>query len=556
MIELRRFAVEDGSDITTLVAGLEQRASFHREPDQLLERTVFDTFDWRVHRDGGMLQLDRTVRARSSRALPESWLVWRSSTTAEVRGRVAADRVPSFVWDLPDTPTTRRLAAIVEMRALRPLVTIRSRRVTLRLTDAEGKTEARVVLDQATVVGEAGAADRDLPPTVEVQPVRGYGRAADRITGLLAAQVVLRPVERDVAEQALALAGLTPGDYSSKLRVRLDPDAPAIDAVTTVVRALVDTMAVNEPGTRADTDSEFLHDYRVAVRRTRSVLGMAKGVVEPALLDHLRAEYKWLGDITTPTRDLDVYVLTYPEFEASLPPAIRPDLHPLRAFLVERQRRDHHQLVADLDSPRYATLMGEVRAWLDGASTERPTADPSLAPEAAEATLTFAASRIWKAYRGLVKDGRRINPDSAPEALHDLRKDAKKLRYALECFGSVFPAGELAALVKELKGVQDVLGEFQDCEVQKGSLRHFGEDLARQEGPGAAPTLMAMGYLVEQLDERERQARARFADRFAAFDRHDNRAHFHRLFGPAGTAPPPHPLSVVPQEHSAMSVEP
>jgi len=405
------------------------------------------------------------------------------------------------------------------------------------------------------VVGDAGEPDRDLPPTVEVQPVRGYGRAADRMAGLLAAQVVLRPVESDLTEQALALAGLTPGDYSSKLRVQLDPEAPAIEAVTTVVRALVDTMAVNEPGTRADTDSEFLHDYRVAVRRTRSVLGMAKGVVEPALLGHLRTEYKWLGDITTPTRDLDVYVLTYPEFEASLPPAIRPDLHPLRAFLVERQRRDHAQLVADLDSSRYATLMAEVRAWLDEV-TPVWTRDPNRAPQAAESTVTFAASRIWKAYRGLVKDARRISPDSPPEALHDLRKDAKKLRYALECFGSVFPAGELAALVKELKGVQDVLGEFQDCEVQKGSLRHFGEDLAREQGPGAAPTLMAMGYLVEQLDERERQARARFADRFAAFDRHDNRVHFHRLFGPAGSAPPPHPLSVVPQEHSAMSVEP
>jgi len=550
--ELRRFAVEDGSDIMNLISGLEQRAPFEREPDQLLERTIYDTFDWRVHGAGGLLELDRTSRGRSRRPV-ESWLVWRSTETGEVLGRLAVDRVPTFVWDLPDAPTTARLAAIVEMRALLPLVTVRCKRCALRLVDGEGKTEARVMLDQATVVRPDGGPNQALAPTVEVQPVRGYPRAADRITELLAAQVVLRPVDRDVVDQALALVGLTPGDYSSKLKVRLDPHATALDAVGTVVRALVETMMVNEPGTRADTDSEFLHDYRVAVRRARSVLGMAKGVLAPALLDHLQVEFKWLGDITTPTRDLDVYVLTYPDFEALLPPAIRPDLRPLQAFLVDHQGQAHGQLVAELDSPRHRALMDQIRRWMADPGAEPGAGDPVLAPEAAEPALTFAASRTWKAYRSLVKDGRRITPDSPPEVLHDLRKDAKKLRYALECFGSVFPAGELAPLVKELKGVQEVLGEFQDCEVQKGSLREFGEALASEQGPEAAATLMAMGYLIEQLDEQERHAREQFAERFERFDRHDQRTHFRHLFARPTSA---HPDSIAPEEPSTMRVEP
>src|SRR5207344_1186780 len=113
-----------------------------------------------------------------------------------------------------------------------------------------------------------------------------------------------------------------------------------------------------------DTDSEFLHDYRVAVRRSRSVLGMAKGVVPGALLDHLRAEFKWLGDITTPTRDFDVYRLTYPDFEASLPESIQPDLHPLRDYLDTHQRLAHDELVRQLDSSRYVALLTRYRAWL------------------------------------------------------------------------------------------------------------------------------------------------------------------------------------------------
>jgi len=47
--ELRRFALEEGSDLINLVAGLEQRAPFERDPDRLVERTIYDTFDGRLH---------------------------------------------------------------------------------------------------------------------------------------------------------------------------------------------------------------------------------------------------------------------------------------------------------------------------------------------------------------------------------------------------------------------------------------------------------------------------------------------------------------------------
>ena len=87
--------------------------------------------------------------------------------------------------------------------------------------------------------------------------------------------------------------------------------------------------------------------------------------------------------------------------------------------------------------------------------------------------------------------------------------------------------------MKELKGVQDVLGEFQDCEVQKGSLRGYGQALVAEVGPSSAPTLMAMGYLIEQLDERERVARDQFVERFEHFDSHHQRHRFRHLFAPS-----------------------
>ena len=43
------------------------------------------------------------------------------------------------------------------------------------------------------------------------------------------------------------------------------------------------TLRINEDGVRKDLDSEFLHDFRVAVRRTRSALSQIKGVFPAAV---------------------------------------------------------------------------------------------------------------------------------------------------------------------------------------------------------------------------------------------------------------------------------
>ena len=157
MSDLRRFVVEDGSDMVTLVSGLERRASFEREPDRVVERTIYDTFDWRLHDEGTVLEHHREVPippARGGRlpAVAPPALVWRADETGEVLGRIVVDEVPRFAAGLPAGPIAERLDAILEMRALLPLVTIRDEQTALRLLDDEGKTQARVLVDQATML--------------------------------------------------------------------------------------------------------------------------------------------------------------------------------------------------------------------------------------------------------------------------------------------------------------------------------------------------------------------------------------------------------------------
>jgi CHAD domain-containing protein len=70
-------------------------------------------------------------------------------------------------------------------------------------------------------------------------------------------------------------------------------------------------------------------------------------------------------------------------------------------------------------------------------------------------------------------------------------------------------------MVKTLKALQDTLGRFQDREVQAETLRSLGSDVAVLDDGAAA--LMAMGMLVERLEEEQAQARSEFAERFEPF---------------------------------------
>ena len=109
-----------------------------------------------------------------------------------------------------------------------------------------------------------------------------------------------------------------------------------------------------------------------------------------------------------------------------------------------------------------------------------------------------------------------IRPQTPADQVHDLRKDAKKLRYLLECFGSLLPDSPRKAFVRRLKALQDNLGEHQDAEVHVTELRAISREL-HQDG-ASSDTMLAIGQLTERLDERRIVARAEFAERFAAYD--------------------------------------
>jgi CHAD domain-containing protein len=509
------YIIPDQLDANAVAADLCEQLQFSVEHARQEQRTYYDSFDWRLYDNNTVLEecLDGRQRMLMLRPLNSN-------------KPLAAARLPrraAFIQDLPPGPLRDDLAPVLEMRELLPLARIRVRVRSLRMLNKDNKTIARVLIEENTLQIRKGARARRLAGRVILLPVKGYRKPVAQITDRLDALQLL-PDAQDPMLDALAIIGITPGDYSSKLNLHLDPDMRADQATRIILHCLLDTLLMNEAGTRKGTDTEFLHDFRVAVRRTRSALGQIKGVLPRRVLNRYQREFAWLGQVTGNTRDLDVYLLNFDAYRNSLPASMQADIEPLRDFLHRHWQSEHKALVRALDSARYRRLVGNWRSFL-----EQPVNERSTLPNARRPAYEVACKRIWRIYKRILKEGRAIGPDTPAEALHELRKSAKKLRYLMEFFLTLFPAGKIKRLINVLKNLQNNLGDFQDFEVQVLTLKQFSQQMV-EENMAPAATLLAMGMLIEGLERRQQQAREEFSKCFSTFSLPENQVRFRTMF--------------------------
>jgi CHAD domain-containing protein len=474
---------------------------------RVLRRTWLDTFDWRLRRAGlslahvtgrGMGELSLTSGDGQRVAVPAAGLRW-----------------PALADMVPAGPLRERVSPVAGVRALLPAARTATTASTLRVRNSDDKTVAWLTAERTSVTQPVTTG---LPTRLSVSAVRGYQAQADTIARLLAEAPGVEAAALTPPDAALAAAGRRPGDYTSKINVALTATMPARLAMATVLLQLLDTLEANVHGVVRDIDTEFLHDLRIAVRRSRTALKLGGSALPGRLSEQFRGEFKWLGDATTPTRDLDVYLLGYDSMAAGLAAATPAELAPFHDYLTRHRAAEQRRLVRALRSSRFATLTSEWRRALTGLTP------PAQGPDAAH----FAAGIIDRAHRRVLSAGGAITANSAPERLHDARKRAKELRYSLEFFASLHDHATHRRAVRQLKDLQDCLGTFQDCEVQRREIRMIAGEMM-EAGGAPATALLAMGELAAQAARRESTARSDFTGRFAKFARKKSRRRFRAL---------------------------
>lgn len=510
MLGPTKFNLPAGSDVEQLIQESSDPYKVKKERVKTETIRIYDTFDW--------LLFNKSLVLYSS----ADKLHLRKLSEREILCSVPITSVPVFVSGFPSSRLKEQLAAVIGVRALLNLAEIQSRSMPYRLLDGEGKTVVRLVYEE--IRSSRNRRAPALAAHLWLQPVRGYSKHSQKIALRFEQAGLTVNTEDDIYFKGLKASDRTPGSYSSKLALQLDPAMRADEAAKVILRFLLRVIQVNAVHIEKDIDTEFIHDFRVAVRRTRAALGQIRSVFPAETTERFKKDFAFVGQLTNELRDLDVCLLKEEAYQAKVAPVLRKDIEPLFDYLRKKRSEAFQKVLDGLNSERYATILKDWEAFLN--------TPPQLSPAAVNAAgpaISLARKRIFKKYKSVVKAGNRISESADDRMLHVLRIHCKKLRYLMEFFASLFHPEAINSLIDQLKRLQDNLGDFNDLRVQEEYLLNVSKQLSASRGQ-TEKIFLAIGSLVGALAEDRKFVRSAFAKTFADFSAPSNRELFENLF--------------------------
>ena len=393
-------------------------------------------------------------------------------------------------------PLRRALIPLTMGAVLRPIVEVRTSRTVHLLSDPDGNPLAEVAEDDVSVVRHAvaGSAAMSAEPggaaewqEVEIELLRG---------------------DDDLLEQLssrLGNAGAWVSDHQSKLRRALGDAVPARHvppkglrkgsaggALWRYLAAQTERLVDREVGVRLGVE-DSVHQMRITARRLRSALAVCRPLLDEQTARHLEAELRWLGQQLSEVRDLEVMqerllaAIAADKFAAST----RGMASAVRTTLRRSQREAVTTAQVALDSPRRAALQASLESLL----ADPPFTGGGKALQTAAKVLDKRITRSWRRFAARVATADEEQGPAHDEALHNVRKAAKRLRYAAELASPTLgkPADKLRSRAQE---VQKALGDYQDSIVARAWYERLGRE--------ATSTAAAFGF--GRLHAREQSA--------------------------------------------------
>lgn len=417
--------------------------------------------------------------------------------------------------DEPDTvPLRLRLLVLAHTRnrELIPVAHLKTRRSPVKILAPDG-----------TVLAEFS--DDRVQSTALLEPVESSAwrewelELVDGSSKLLAAVAVAfealghRPAKYP-SKLARALSTRYPADRRSVPRPRAKGPASAV--LVSYVDDQVRALKANDPGVRK-RDPDSVHQLRVAARKIRSALSSFRSLTDQSQAQSLRDELQWLAGAVGTARDLDVMRMRIAHAIDAEPPGL--DTGQARQHLEERLTASFEEAIAQgiaaLSSDRYFQLLDS----LDGFLANPPLSASAHKKSAVkiQGLVNAELRRLKKAVRFVV-----VSEEEGLDggALHEVRKGAKRLRYAADAAAPIFGKQATKASRRAQK-IQTILGEHQDSLVVRERLSSLVQDSPE---PGAR-----VGFIYGRLHSLEQQRAAEARTKFVRTWRSSPPKRLHRV---------------------------
>lgn len=253
----------------------------------------------------------------------------------------------------------------------------------------------------------------------------------------------------------------------------LRPEMTAAQAFQQIVQGCVRQFRLNEARLAEARDANALHQARVALRRLSSAFSIFKEMLGDEEGVRLREALRWLAAQFADARNLDVLLQSRRAGR-------------LRDRLTLERQAAYARVEEALASAQVRALMLDLTQWTATGGWLRVAEAGAARDQSVHAFAPAALDRL----RRKVKQGGVALAKTDDAARHALRKDAKKLRYGAEFFGSLFDGKQETRRCKDfivaVEAVQDSLGALNDFVTAPGLLDRLG--VAEERDAARLPT--------------------------------------------------------------------
>lgn len=503
-----QFAARELDSARSWLAAQPQEATERRfapQPTLTMRDTYYDSPDWMIFRAGFALRV-RQAREADDAGSPATEITLKSLR----RGQNGFARRTEFSESVGNAPLEEilarpdgiggRIRQLVGTRALAPLFHANTRRERQQLLEADTNLPlAEVDLDETSIESPSGQA-QELR-RVEVECINAEPEAVSPIVEQLRAAAQLEPVEISKFRAGLTVAGLEPpaADLAAKPAApdtALSPSQPFADAQLVILRRYFSMVMSKEADVRSGSVTA-IHEMRVAARHLEVLLRMFRGF-GPGWAVGARGRVHGLVKRLGAVRDCDVQLAFLDGALTECPAEQRSAFEPIRTRLTSRHEHARTRLLQALDSP-------PLRHWVQEWERHLAAATPGTARAQRASTAEVARRLVRDAERALRKRARRIDGHSPPDDYHEVRIRAKRLRYTVDAFASLY--GDSAQSYAQALGkLQTVLGDYHDAMVRE---QRFTELVT-----GGPRLPSSTSFLVGRLVERDVQAFERCRKKF------------------------------------------
>ena len=362
---------------------------------------------------------------------------------------------------------------------LAPLVGVRQcRHKRLATMPAEPDFAAEVSIDAVDVFAPATDGCLESQPIahfyeLEVELLQGEESTLLQVAEQLKQFPSLTVMKASKVHRAMMLLANHPAGFDDR-QAGLQPTMPVTEAARLILRTQLWTILGDEAGVRFSDDIEFVHDMRVAIRRSRVAITLFGHYFTGKMLPKANRALRKTGRRLGAVRDLDV-ALFNAQNELTQNATAHDNAAPTDPVIEQWQAartEAHTRLLKWLDSKEYRSFL---RAYihfcntpLDHAASLGHAAGKSPTPQQVRHVfpgLLLEQYSVIRTYETLLPTKPGGNQPAVDYAtIHALRIDCKQLRYNLEfCRELLGKEGEL--LIARLRDLQEHLGALNDTVV-------------------------------------------------------------------------------------------